>query len=140
MGAGDWHSTPGRHDGVRAQGQEPGATVFVAGTHGNEIAGIVAAIVLVEHSRVEKGRLIVMPHANNSAITDVDPERPGPTFRTRPMALAEVPLRFRRTRPRAGRARSDDVQPPQLEGDETLQGTEARNLNRVVPGRGRGER
>ena len=49
--------------------KDAGATVFVAGgTHGNEIAGIMAAIVLVEHARVRKGRLIVVPHANNSAI------------------------------------------------------------------------
>jgi len=36
-----------------------------------------AAIVLVERARVQQGRLIVVPHANNSAITDADPEAPG---------------------------------------------------------------
>ena len=72
-------NTPGDTTVYVLEGHEPGGTVFVAGgTHGNEIAGIMAAIVLVEHAAVLKGRLIVVPHANNSAITVVDPERPGP--------------------------------------------------------------
>jgi hypothetical protein len=46
-----------------------GGTVCVAGgTHANEVAGFIAAIALVEHARVASGRLIVVPHANNSAI------------------------------------------------------------------------
>ena len=37
------------------------------------------AIVLVEHARVASGRLIVIPHANNSAISWVDPTWTGPS-------------------------------------------------------------
>ena len=49
-------NTPGDTTVYVLEGQEPGATVFVAGgTHGNEIAGIMAAIVLVEHARVQQG-------------------------------------------------------------------------------------
>ena len=53
--------TPGDSDVFVLQGSEPGATVFVAGgTHANEIAGIMAATVLVERVRVRQGRLIVV--------------------------------------------------------------------------------
>jgi hypothetical protein len=55
-----------------------GGTVFVSGgTHANEIAGTMAALLLVERGRVEKGRLIVVPYANNSGITYRDPAQPG---------------------------------------------------------------
>lgn len=74
-------NTPGDSDVYILQGTEPGATVFVAGgTHANEISGIMAATVLVEHARVRQGRLIVVPHANNSASTWTDPKRPGPEW------------------------------------------------------------
>ena len=49
-------NTPGDTKVYVLEGREPGATVFVAGgTHGNEIAGIMAAIVLVERARVAEG-------------------------------------------------------------------------------------
>ncbi|MCX6562046.1 MAG: succinylglutamate desuccinylase/aspartoacylase family protein [Candidatus Aminicenantes bacterium] len=70
--------TPGDTAVYIMEGAEPGGTVLVAGgTHANEIGGSMAAIVLVEKARVERGRLIVIPYANNSAITYQDPARPG---------------------------------------------------------------
>lgn len=52
------------------QGAKPGPTVLIlGGTHGNEIAGIMTATLLVERAAVEAGRVIVVPHANNSAST-----------------------------------------------------------------------
>jgi len=70
--------TPGDTAVYVLEGQEPGGTVFVAGgTHANEIAGSMAAIVLVEQAKVRRGRLVVIPYANNSASTYPDPRRPG---------------------------------------------------------------
>jgi len=70
--------TPGDTTVYVMEGAEPGGTVLVAGgTHANEIGGSIAAIVLVEKARVERGRLIVIPYTNNSAITYQDPARPG---------------------------------------------------------------
>ena len=70
--------TPGDTAVYVMEGAEPGGTVLVTGgTHGSEIAGSMAAIVLVEKVRVARGRLIVVPYANNSAITYQDPARPG---------------------------------------------------------------
>jgi predicted deacylase len=112
--------------------------VFVAGgTHGNEIAGIMAAIVLVEHARVRKGRLIVVPHANNSAITDVDPERPGPPFITLTTAAGERRFLYGSRRTRLDQQGAPDpkiYRHPNPKADEDLPGTESRNLNRAYPG------
>jgi len=70
--------TPGDTAVYLLEGAEPGGTVFVAGgTHAGEIAGSLAAIALVERAKVRRGRLIIIPYANNSAITYPDPRRPG---------------------------------------------------------------
>jgi predicted deacylase len=128
--------TPGDTKVYVLEGQEPGATVFVAGgTHGNEIAGIMAAIVLVEHVRVQTGRLIVVPHANNSAITDVDPERPGPEFIALTTPGGERRFRYGSRRTKAAHQGAPD--PPKYRhpaSTEELAGTESRNLNRAYPG------
>ncbi len=121
-------------------GKEAGGTMLVVGgTHANEIAGIMTAIVLVEHSRVQKGRLIVIPHANNSAIADVDPERPGPAFITIKTPRGERRFRYgsRRTK-LADQGEPDPVEYRHPKSGESLDGTEARNLNRAYPGQADG--
>ena len=56
-------------------GKEPGGTVYVeGGIHANEPAGFMAAIVLLENAKVEKGRLIVVPFVSNSARTHNSPQ------------------------------------------------------------------
>lgn len=129
-------NTPGDTKVYILDGAEPGATIFVAGgTHGNEIAGIMGAIVLVERVRVQKGRLIVVPHANNSAIGDVDPERPGPAFITLATPGGERRFRYgsRRTTP-AHQGAPDPAIYRHPGSTEELAGAEARNLNRSYPG------
>ncbi len=70
-------NTPGDTAVYVLEGPEPGGTVFVAGgTHAGEVAGSLAAILLVERAKVQRGRLIVIPYANNSASTYQDPKRP----------------------------------------------------------------
>jgi predicted deacylase len=128
--------TPGDTKVYVLEGKDPGATVFVAGgTHGNEIAGIVAAVVLVEHARVQKGRLVVVPHANNSAITDIDPERPGPEFVAVATSRGERRFRYGSRRTKAAHQGAPD--PPKYlhpKSKEELGGAESRNLNRAYPG------
>jgi predicted deacylase len=121
-------------------GNKPGGTMLVlGGTHANEIAGIMAAVVMVEHARVQRGRLIVIPHANNSAITDVDPERPGPESITIKTPTGERRFRYgsRRTK-LADQGEPDPARYRHPKSDESLDGTEARNLNRAYPGRADG--
>ena len=138
----DWAPTlknsPGDTPVYILEGKEPGGTVFVAGgTHGNEIAGIMAAVTLVEHATVQKGRLIVIPHANNSAITDKDPERPGPAFITLTTPSGERRFLYGSRRTKAAHQGAPDppkYRHPNPKSAEALEGTEARNLNRAYPG------
>jgi len=132
--------TPGDTAVYLLDGKEPGATVLVAGgTHGNEIAGIMAAVVLVERARVQRGRLIVIPHANNSAIADADPERPGPPFITLDTPSGKRQFRYGSRRTKATHQGAPD--PPKYrhpKSSEELAGNESRNLNRAYPGRADG--
>src|SRR5262245_60786757 len=51
-------------------GAKDGPTLMVlGGTHPQEIAGMLAAIVLVENAKVTQGKLIVLPQANRSGFT-----------------------------------------------------------------------
>ena len=50
------------------EGEEPGGTFLViGGTHADEPAGWSTALVLVEHCKVKKGRVIVLTHYSISA-------------------------------------------------------------------------
>jgi predicted deacylase len=132
--------TPGDTTVYILEGKQRGGTVFVAGgTHGNEIAGIMAAIVLVERARVEMGRLILIPHANNSAVSYVDPKRPGPSSVTIETAggSRKFLIGSRLTRPE----HQGVPDPPNYrhpKSNEALEGTEARNLDRAYPGNAQG--
>jgi predicted deacylase len=128
--------TPGDTPVYVLRGPAPGGTVLVlGGTHGNEIAGIVTAVVLVEHARVTRGRLIVIPNANNSAVSYPDPVKPGPEW-----IAVESPSGTRRFKYGARRTRPEHQGAPDPEryrhpaAGEALAGNEGRNLARVFPG------
>ena len=56
------------------KGEKPGATMMIlGGTHPQEIAGVMAAILMVENAKVTQGRIIVVPQANRSGFTHTDP-------------------------------------------------------------------
>lgn len=128
--------TPGDTPVFILEGREPGGTlVVVGGTHENEIAGVLAATSLVETARVGRGRLVVVPRANNSAVTLRDDERPVPEWIT--VDTPSGPRRFRfgarLTNPR--HQGSPDPAEVKLPGAaEALPGKEARNLDRAYPG------
>ncbi|MGE5508654.1 MAG: succinylglutamate desuccinylase/aspartoacylase family protein [Chitinophagales bacterium] len=131
--------TPGDTLVYVLEGKEPGGTVFVAGgTHGNEIAGIMAATVLVERAKVTKGRLIVIPHANNSAISYTESGRV-PAWIT--VETPNGPRRFkygsRRTAPEH-QGEPDPAKYRHPASTEELDGNEARNLDRSYPGKADG--
>ena len=61
------------------KGAEEGGTVFVmGGTHPNEPAGYMGAVMYLERAQVKKGRLIVLPCANLSAFTHNSPQDAAP--------------------------------------------------------------
>ncbi len=119
------------------EGAEPGGTAFVAGgTHAGEISGEMAAILLVERARIAQGRLIVVPYANNSAITYLDPKPPNgaSTFTIRTEnGERTFPIGSRLTRPED----QGEPDPPQPKtGAET--DFSPRNLDRQYPGKADG--
>ena len=121
------------------RGAAPGGTVVVlGGTHGDEPAGYLAAVVLVEHARVAAGRLIVVPRANASGFThNIGQEAHPQAFEVDTPA---GPRRFT-----YGARASNPVHQwpdPQVYfhagSGQALSGTETRNLNRAYPGRADG--
>ncbi len=60
--------TPGDSPIYVMEGKEEGGTLLLlGGTHPNEIAAAMAAILCVERGEVSQGRVFVIPHTNNSA-------------------------------------------------------------------------
>jgi len=129
--------TPGDTPVYAFEGEQPGGTVFVAGgTHGNELAGYMAATLLVERARVTRGRLVVVPHANNSAVSYVETTWRGPTSFAIKTASGVRTFRFgtRLTNP-AHQGEPDPAKYRHPASSEALDGKEARNLDRAYPGR-----
>ena len=121
---------------------QPGATaLLLGGTHGNELAGSVAALLLVENSIVTTGKLIVIPYANRSALSVEDTRN---HIGRRHLILSRSGERFlpygdRRSNPADQGSEDPDVytNPP---GYVLEDGKESRNLNRTYPGKSDGTR
>lgn len=140
----EWHAplAGGRGDAeiFRFCGKESGGKVLVlGGTHPNEPAGYLAAVLLVENLVVSQGEVWVLPRANASAFTATDPQEGTPQSLVLPSSDG---------RPRAfrvgGRATNPLDQWPDPEitvhrpSLQALSGIETRNLNRSYPGRPEG--
>ncbi len=115
---------------------KPGATALVlGGTHGNEPAGYIAAILIVENALPRSGRLLVIPHANRSAMSHTDYQEASPRL------LAIQGASGRRIFRYGSRATSPLDQWPDPDiyihasSGQKLSGAETRNLNRAYPGR-----
>jgi hypothetical protein len=120
-------------------GQEPGGTlVLLGGTHPQEVAGHVAAILAIENVVVKKGRVIVIPQSNRSGFSYTEP-------------LEGFPHRFEIETPhgkrwfRFGMRLTNPIHQwpdPDMQvhnpSGEHMVGWEARNLNRNYPGRADG--
>jgi hypothetical protein len=107
----------------------------IGGTHPQEIAGMLAAVLFVENVTVKKGRLIVVPQANRSGFTHTDPmEAYLHSFEIpTPGGTRWFRVGMRLTNP------ADQWPDPEIfvhaPSGERMVGHEARNLNRVHPGR-----
>lgn len=132
--------TPGDTAVYVLEGSEPGGTVFVAGgTHAGEIAGSLAAIGLVERAKILRGRLIVVPYANNSAITYPDPRRPASprTFEIKTASgIRTFMIGARLTKPE----HQGEPDPPGEEAPSPEYAADnlSRNLDRQYPGKADG--
>lgn len=131
--------TPGDTNVYLLEGQPAGGTMLVlGGTHADEPAGHLAAVILVERARVSAGRLIVIPRANASGFTHNFPQEAHPMF-----IEVETPGGPRRFAFGA-RATNPVHQWPDPQvytlaaSGQTLAGSETRNLDRAYPGRPNG--
>jgi len=117
----------------------PGGMILVlGGTHPNEPAGYMTAVLLVERARVRAGRLIVIPRANGSGFTHNDPQEASPhAFEiATPGGVRRFRYGSRNTNP------TDQWPDPDVyvhaSSGQRLSGNEVRNLNRAFPGRADG--
>ena len=121
---------------------KPGATaLIIGGTHGNEMAGSVAALVALENAVVKTGKLIVIPYTNRSAQSVQDTRN---QIDPRHLVESRSGQRYltygdRRTDPEDQQGEDpDDYENP---GGYVLEnGQESRNLNRTYPGKPDGTR
>lgn len=115
-------------------GVEGGSILILGGTHANEPAGILSAIVMLENIKVETGKVFIIPYANNSAISHNDAMEGAPEFYHIDLPDGSTrDFRFgsRRTNP------TDQWPDPTLynhQSGSTLGGGEVSNLNRCYPG------
>jgi hypothetical protein len=114
---------------------KPGATVFlIGGTHPNEPAGFISAVLLVENVKVTEGRLIVIPQACLNGFTYTDALEGYPQFFTIKTKSENRKFRF------GSRGLSPIDQWPDplvylhYPSGQQLSGVETRNLNRAYPG------
>ncbi|MEN8119570.1 MAG: succinylglutamate desuccinylase/aspartoacylase family protein [Bacteroidota bacterium] len=116
-----------------------GATVFLGGgTHPNEPAGYMAAVVILENIKVDKGRVIVVPRLNNSAFTCNDPMEAYPSsFEIKTdKGIREFRFGSRGTNPLD--QWPDPLVYSQYPSGQQYSGMDSRNLNRCFPGRPNG--
>jgi hypothetical protein len=131
---------PGDTEVFVLRGAESGGSMLVlGGTHANEPAGYLAAVLLVENARLATGTLYVIPRANASAMTHNDPQEGAPQrlhFTTASGAIRVFKYGSRATNP-VHQWPDPDVYIHASSG-QRLSGNETRNLNRGYPGRADG--
>ncbi len=120
---------------VLDSGKPGGSALILGGTHGNEPAGYMAAILFVENAMPSVGKLYVIPFANASTLTHTDYMEGSPRHFTIDTAGGPRKFRFgsRATSP-ADQWPDPDIYVHASSGQK-LSGSETRNLNRAYPGR-----
>ena len=118
------------------EGAEPGGTMLVlGGTHANEPAGVVAAVVMLERADVRRGRLIIVPYANMMGRSHTFPQDAHPqTFSfTTPGGNSRTFRYGSRTTNPVYEWPNPDIYIHPASG-QTMAGMERSNLNRAHPG------
>ncbi len=117
--------------------QSGGNLLILGGTHPNEPAGFVSAVLLVENIAAKRGSVFIIPRANLSGFSHSDPQEGNPQQFSVPTAAGSRLFRLgsRLTNP------VDQWPDPAIyvnPAGQKLSGMEARNLNRCYPGREKG--
>jgi hypothetical protein len=130
--------SPGNTDVFIFESQKPGGTLLIlGGTHPNEPAGYLTAILLVENLGVLQGKVIIIPRSNNSGFTHSDPQEGNPQRFFIKIPGGERAFRYGSRLTNPVHQWPDPVLYVNPAGQK-LSGTESRNLNRCYPGRERG--
>jgi len=120
------------------EGEEAGGNLLIlGGSHPNEPAGYVTAVMLVENIRVNRGKVFIIPRANRSGFSHSDPQEGNPQrfYVPTPAGPRVFRLGSRLTNP------IDQWPDPAIyinPAGQKLSGNEVRNLNRCYPGRPNG--
>lgn len=125
---------------VMDSGVEGGKFLVYGGTHADEIAGIMSAYLLIENAQVTSGCLYVIPHANNSAMTNTEPGKGAPDRVY--FTLEDGSERWFRLGSRATNPLHQWPDPEMYvhyPSGQFLAPDEARNLNRCHPGKADGQ-
>ena len=128
--------TPADTDVYIQEGPEAGGTVLIlGGTHANEPAGFMAAVVILERAAVSRGRLIIVPYANMMGRSHTFPQDAHPqTFGFKTSAGNDRRFRYgARTTNTVHEWPNPDIYIHPASG-QTMAGVERSNLNRAHPG------
>jgi hypothetical protein len=118
------------------EGKESGSTVLLlGGTHGNEAASALAAVIVLENVEISAGRLIVLPRANESGYTCTDPMEGYPQFYSIDTRDGKRTFRFGSRLTNPLHQWPDPLVCSHWPSGQQLSGFETRNLNRSYPGR-----
>jgi hypothetical protein len=128
--------TPADTDVYIQEGAEPGGTALIlGGTHANEPAGVIAAVVMLERANVSRGRLIIVPYANMMGRSHTFPQDAHPqtfSFNTTEGKSRTFRYGSRTTNPVYEWPNPDIYIHPA--SGQTMAGMERSNLNRAHPG------
>jgi hypothetical protein len=131
-------NSPGDSTVYIFDGQKEGGTLLIlGGTHPNEPAGFITAVLLVENIKVKQGRIIIVPRANNSGFMHSDPQEGNPQRYSLETPGGSRWFRYGSRLTNPIHQWPDPVLYVNPAGQK-LSGTESRNLNRSYPGREHG--
>ena len=131
-------NSPGDSSVYIFEGQREGGTLLIlGGTHPNEPAGFITAVLLVENIEVTQGKVIIIPRANKSGFMHSDPQEGNPQRYSLSTPGGERWFRYGSRLTNPIHQWPDPVMYINPAGQK-LSGTESRNLNRSYPGREHG--
>ncbi len=120
-------------------GSAPGGCMLVlGGTHADETAAYLAAVTLMENAKVQAGRVIIIPRANNSGFTHNVPQEGHPQKISIPTPHGERTFTVGSRYSNPIHQWPDPQVYTHVASGQSLSGAETRNLNRSYPGRAEG--
>ena len=120
---------------VLDSGKSGGTMIVMGGTHPTEPATMIAAVVLIENAKLNRGKLIVVPHSNLSGFSWTEPGQGHAPFFHIQTPYGERYFRY------GGRGTNPIHQWPDPDmylhypSGQSLAADEIRNLNRAHPGK-----